>query len=155
MFAPSVLARSAVCAPRRLQGLRTQAVRVQPLVIMAAAAEGKKLYVGNLAWAARKDDLYQLFSQYGEVLDAFIPLDRETGRSRGFGFVTMNPEQADAAVRELDGADFQGRPLRVNEAQPQGDRSGGRGGYGGGRGRGGYGGGGRGGGSYNYNDSGY
>lgn len=158
MFTSSSFARSAVCAPRHLLGLRTQTVRAQRLVVMAAVAAGKKLYVGNLSWGATADDLSGLFSKYGDVHDAFIPTDRETGRSRGFGFVTLDADNADNAAAELNGFEFQGRQLRVNEAQPQGDRRGGggfRGGRGGGRGRGGYGGGYGGGNSYSYNDSGY
>jgi cold-inducible RNA-binding protein len=119
--------------------------------------EGTKLYVGNLSWNTGTEDLHNLFGNYGEVTDAFIPLDRETGRSRGFGFVTLSDvASADKAIKDLDGTDFQGRNIRVNVAAPQGDRSGGfRGGRGGGGrgyggdGGGGYGGGGYGGGGYN------
>lgn len=108
-----------------------------------------KLYVGNLSWDASRDDLYQLFGKYGQVEDAFIPLDRETGRSRGFGFVTLDEAGAQTAVKELDGFEFMSRALRVNEAAPQAERPaggyrGGYGGRGGGRGYGGRGGGGRG-----------
>lgn len=108
-----------------------------------------KLYVGNLSWNTQRDDLYQLFGAYGTVEDAFIPTDRETGRPRGFGFVTMSAESAQAAVQSLNETEFMGRTIRVNEAQPPGERAGGggRGGYGG-RGGGGYGGGGYGGGGY-------
>ncbi|GBF95560.1 hypothetical protein Rsub_08541 [Raphidocelis subcapitata] len=113
-----------------------------------------KMYVGNLSWSTTLDDLYQLFGQYGEVTDAFIPNDRETGRSRGFGFVTMAPDHAQAAMAGLNNQDFQGRTLRVNEAQARdGGGGGGGGGYGGGGG--GYGGGGRGGGSYGGGGAGY
>ncbi|KIY99995.1 Glycine-rich RNA-binding protein [Monoraphidium neglectum] len=90
-----------------------------------------------------QDDLTQLFGQYGEVTDAFIPNDRETGRSRGFGFVTMGADQAAAAMGALNNQEFQGRTIRVNEAQTrEGGGGGGRGGGGYGGGRGGYGGGG-------------
>ncbi|KAL6760585.1 cold-inducible RNA-binding protein-like protein [Haematococcus lacustris] len=93
-----------------------------------------KLYVGNLSWDARREDLEELFSKFGTVEDAFVANDRETGRSRGFGFVTM-AEGASDAVAELDNSEFMGRSIRVNEAQPQGDRP--AGGRGGGRGGGG------------------
>lgn len=100
----------------------------------------KKLYVGNLSWSTSAEDLRTLFQQFGEVEDAFIPSDRETGRSRGFGFVTLGTDAADSAIRGLDGQEFMGRSIRVNEAQPA--NSGGGGGFREGGGRGGYGGGG-------------
>lgn len=93
----------------------------------------KKLYVGNLAWGVTDDDLSNLFSEYGSVASAVVISDRETGRSRGFGFVELEGG-ADQAMEALNGQDFQGRPLRVNEAQSK-DR-GGRGGGGGNRGGG-------------------
>lgn len=99
-----------------------------------------KLYVGNLAWATTAEDLRQLFSAYGQVEDAFIPQDRESGRPRGFAFVTM-AQGADQAMAGLNETEFQGRNIRVNEAQPSGG-GGGRGGGGYSRGGGGYGGGG-------------
>jgi RNA recognition motif-containing protein len=102
----------------------------------------KKLYVGNLSFGTTQDDLVQLFGQFGEVASAQIVTDRETGRSRGFGFVEMS-SGGDEAIAGTNGADFQGRTLTVNEAKPREDRGGGgggRGGYGGGGG--GYGGGG-------------
>ena len=116
---------------------------------------GTKIYVGNLPWRATDAQLSQLFGQHGEVNDAKIVTDRETGRSRGFGFVTMaNDEAAQAAIRALNGFSLEGRSLVVNEAREQtggggggGPRRGG-GGYGGGGGGGGYGGGGGGGGGY-------
>ncbi len=89
----------------------------------------KKLYVGNLAWGVTDDDLQGLFSEYGSVASAVVITDRETGRSRGFGFVELE-DGADNAIEALNGHDFQGRPLRVNEAQSKG-RSGGGGGGGG------------------------
>lgn len=114
------------------------------------------IYVGNLSWSCSNDDLMQLFSQHGTVARAQVILDRETGRSRGFGFVEMpNEAEAKAAVEALNNFNFQGRPLTVNEARPReprpggfGGGGGGGGGYGGGRGGGGggYGGGGGGGG---------
>ncbi len=101
----------------------------------------KKLYVGNLAWATDDNGLREAFEQFGEVSDCKVITDRDTGRSRGFGFVTFNEgEDADKAIAEMNGTELNGRPLRVNEAE---DRRGGRGG--GGRRGGGYGGGGGGG----------
>jgi RNA recognition motif-containing protein len=107
---------------------------------------GKKLYVGNLTFDVNQSDLEALFSQFGTVRSAQIIVDRDTNRSKGFGFVEMDTdEQAQAAIQGLDGHDHGGRKLTVNEAKPREDRGGGggRGGYGGGRGGGGYGGGGR------------
>ena len=92
----------------------------------------KKLYVGNLAWAVSDDDLQSLFSEHGSVASAVVITDRETGRSRGFGFVEME-DGADNAIEALNGHDFKGRPLRVNEAQSKGG-GGGRGPRGGGGG---------------------
>jgi RNA recognition motif-containing protein len=106
----------------------------------------KKLYVGNLTYDTTEDNLVELFSEYGEVLSAQIIIDRDTNRSKGFGFVEM-ADGADEAANALNGQDFRGRNLTVNEARPREDR--GRGGYGGGGGgRGGYGGGGGGRGGY-------
>ena len=108
---------------------------------------GKKLYVGNLSYGVSSSDLQGLFSSFGTVESAQVIEDRETGRSKGFGFVEMSSDQeAQAAIRGLNGQDHDGRPLTVNEAKPREDRGGGgRGGsYGSGGGRG-YGGGGRGG----------
>ena len=111
-----------------------------------------KLYVGNLAFQTTSDDLQQLFSQAGTVESANVIEDRETGRSRGFGFVEMaTKEEAEAAISQFNGREVGGRALTVNEARPREDRGGGggRGGYGGGGGgRGGYGGGGGGRGGY-------
>jgi RNA recognition motif-containing protein len=103
------------------------------------------IYVGNLSWSCTNDDLMQLFSQHGTVARAQVILDRETGRSRGFGFVEMpNEAEAKTAVEALNNFNFQGRPLTVNEARPREPRTGGGGGgWGGGGGsRGGRGGGG-------------
>jgi cold-inducible RNA-binding protein len=104
-----------------------------------------KLYVGNLSFRTTSDDLREAFSVAGTVESASVIEDRETGRSRGFGFVEMaTPEEAQAAIAQLNGKELGGRNLTVNEAKPKTDRGGGgggRGGYGGG-GRGGYGGGG-------------
>ncbi len=106
-----------------------------------------KLYVGNLAFQTSSDDLQQLFAQAGTVESASVVEDRETGRSRGFGFVEMaSAEEGAKAIEQFNGKDFNGRNLTVNEARPREDRGGRGGGGGGGRGGGGYGGGGSGGG---------
>src|SRR5258706_6294176 len=98
-----------------------------------------KLYVGNLSFQTSSEDLQQLFAQAGTVESASVVEDRETGRSRGFGFVEMaTKEEGEAAIQQFNGKEFNGRNLNVNEARPREDR-GGRGGGGGG-GRGGYGG---------------
>lgn len=76
----------------------------------------KKIYVGNLPWSTTEDDLRGMFEQYGQVVSARVITDRETGRSRGFGFVEMDQQSADEAIRELNGRDMGGRALRVNEA---------------------------------------
>ena len=109
---------------------------------------GSKLYVGNLSYNATGSDLEQLFSQHGTVQSAEVIAYRDTGRSKGFGFVQMGSDQeAQAAIAALNGQEVDGRALTVNEAKPREDRprgGGGGGGYGGGGGggRGGYGGGG-------------
>jgi RNA recognition motif-containing protein len=103
------------------------------------------IYVGNLPWDTTQDDLYQLFGQYGQVAKTQVITDRDTGRSRGFGFVEMpSEEEANRAIEALNNFNYNGRPLTVNVAKPRdaGGGGGGRGGYGGGGGRGGYGGGG-------------
>jgi RNA recognition motif-containing protein len=111
---------------------------------------GTKLYVGNLSFRTTSDELRDLFSQAGEVESASVIEDRETGRSRGFGFVEMaTSDGAAAAIEQFNGKDLGGRNLTVNEARPREDRGGGgggRGGYGGGGGGGRGGGGGYGGG---------
>ncbi|HEY8521000.1 MAG TPA: RNA-binding protein [Gammaproteobacteria bacterium] len=104
---------------------------------------GRKLYVGNLPFSTTEDDLAAKFGQCGTVESAKLITDRDTGRSKGFGFVEMSSEaEARAAIEQLNGTDYQGRPMTVNEARPQqkkpmgqgGRGSGGRGGYGGGYG---------------------
>ena len=104
----------------------------------------KKLYVGNLTYGMTDGDLQRLFEAHGTVESAQIIMDRDTGRSKGFGFVEMKTDQeAQAAVQALNGQEVNGRALTVNEARPREDRGGGgghRGGGGGGGGRGGYGG---------------
>ena len=114
---------------------------------------GKKLYVGNLSYRMTDSDLEQLFASHGSVTSAQVIMDRDTGRSKGFGFVEMGSDQdATAAITALNGKEIEGRSLTVNEARPKEDRGGGGGrgagggGYGGGGGRGGSGGGGYGGG---------
>jgi len=106
----------------------------------------KKIYVGNLSFGVTDSALEQLFAAHGTVVSAQIIMDRDTGRSKGFGFVEMKSDQeAQAAIQALSGKEVEGRALTVNEARPREDRGGGRGGYGGGRGgsggRGGFGGG--------------
>jgi RNA recognition motif-containing protein len=104
-----------------------------------------KMYVGNLSYDVTQEELQALFEAHGAVSDVFIVKDRESGRPRGFAFVTMAEKSAmDAAIEALNGADFMGRNLAINEARPREERPSGGGGYGGG-GRGGNGGGGRGG----------
>src|SRR5271156_296673 len=115
---------------------------------------GKKLYVGNLGYGVTDSDLAKMFEAHGTVESAQVIMDRDTGRSKGFGFVEMKSDQeAQAAIAALNGQDAGGRTLTVNEARPKtegggrgGGGGGGRGGYGGGRGGGGGGGGGYGGG---------
>ncbi len=96
---------------------------------------GKKLYVGNLSYDVSSSDLEALLSPHGTVQSAEVIMDRDTGRSKGFGFVEMgSDEEAQAAISAMDGQDQGGRALKVNEAKPREPRSGGGGGYGGGGG---------------------
>ncbi len=108
-----------------------------------------RIYVGNLAYSINDDSLQQQFAAFGDVVSAKVMMDRDSGRSKGFGFVEMgSPAATQAAIKGLNGQSVDGRALVVNEARPREERSGGGGGYGGGRsggGGGGYGGGGRGG----------
>jgi cold-inducible RNA-binding protein len=94
-----------------------------------------KLYVGNLSFDATESDLRDLLAEHGPVNEIKIVMDRDTGRARGFAFATMNTEEgAKAAIAALNGKDWKGRALTVNEARPREERGGGsRGGYGGGR----------------------
>lgn len=111
-----------------------------------------KLYVGNLPWKVKDEDLEKLFQTVGQVISAHVITDRDhPGRSKGFGFVEMDAEAGQEAIERMNGHEIDGRPLRVNEAQER-SQSGDRGdrGRGGGGGRGGYGGGGGGGGGGNY-----
>lgn len=101
------------------------------------------IYVGNLAYEVQDEELNEAFGEFGVVESARVLMDRESGRSRGFGFVKMpNREEAERAIEALNGADLQGRPLRVREAEERKPRTGGGGGGGGGFQRGGGGGGG-------------
>jgi hypothetical protein len=113
---------------------------------------GNKLYVGNLPYTVRDGDLEQSFGQFGTVTSAKVMMERDTGRSKGFGFVEMGSDaEAQAAIAGMNGQPLGGRSLVVNEARPmeaRPPRTGGGGGYGGGGGGGGYGGGGGGGGGY-------
>ena len=103
------------------------------------------IFVGNLPFRAEREDVLQLFSPFGEVLNCSLPLERDTGRKRGFAFVEMADEGIETtAIEGLQGTELMGRPLRINKAEPRGSggpRRGGRGGYGGGGNNGGYGGG--------------
>jgi len=92
-----------------------------------------KLYVGNLTFDTTENDLQDLFTQHGTVIEVNLVQDRVTGRARGFGFVTMETKEgADGAIQTLNGTDFKGRALTVNEARPREARTGGGGGAGGG-----------------------
>ena len=85
-----------------------------------------KMYVGNLSFDTTKEDLEDAFGQYGTVTDVHVPQDRETGRPRGFAFVTLDSKEGmNAAIDALDGQDFGGRTIKVNEARPREDRGGG------------------------------
>jgi len=82
----------------------------------------KSIYVGNLPWSATEEEMRNLFAAHGEVLSVKLISDRDTGRARGFGFVEMENQDAQNAIKELDGTSFGGRTLRVNEAQPKAPR---------------------------------
>jgi RNA recognition motif-containing protein len=111
--------------------MRDAAARISVRRIPGKEATVKKLYVGNLSFSTTQEDLQEAFERFGSVASAAVIMDRETGRSRGFGFVEMDEASAaDEAIRALDGSDLQGRTIRVNEAH---DRRGGGGGGGGGR----------------------
>ena len=114
------------------------------------------IFVGNLPFRAEREDVLQLFAPFGEVLNCSLPLERDTGRKRGFAFIEMADEAIESkAIDGLQGTELMGRPLRINKAEPRGSggsRRGGRGGYGGGN-NGGYGGGGYGGGNNGSNIS--
>ena len=114
------------------------------------------IFVGNLPFRAEREDVIQLFAPFGEVQNCSLPLERDTGRKRGFAFIEMVDEATEStAIDGLQGTELMGRPLRINKAEPRGSggsRRGGRGGYGGGN-NGGYGGGGYGGGNNGVNNS--
>ena len=114
------------------------------------------IFVGNLPFRAEREDVIQLFAPFGEVQNCSLPLERDTGRKRGFAFIEMVDEATEStAIDGLQGTELMGRPLRINKAEPRGSggsRRGGRGGYGGGN-NGGYGGGGYGGGNNGSNSS--
>jgi len=97
----------------------------------------KRIYVGNLSFQTTENDISDLFGQVGEVESANLITDRDTGRSKGFGFVEMGNEDADKAIAQLNGTELNGRSITVNEARPREDRGGNRGGGGYGRGAGG------------------
>ena len=131
----------------------------EPISTPFSSDMNTKMYVGNLPFSATQEDIQSLFSQFGSVTDVFLPMDRVSGRPRGFAFVTMGtPDEMQAAINGLNGQEFGGRKLGINEARPKEERPGGFGGGGGGRGgfggggggRGGYGGGGGGGGRGGY-----
>ncbi|TDM05975.1 MAG: RNA-binding protein [Ideonella sp. MAG2] len=112
---------------------------------------GNKLYVGNLAYSVRDDSLHQAFSEFGTVTSAKVMMDRDTGRSKGFGFVEMGSDaEAQTAINGMNGQALEGRAIVVNEARPREERPGGFGGGGGRSGGGGYGGGAGGGGRSPY-----
>lgn len=114
------------------------------------------IYVGNLSYDVTQDDLNAVFAEYGTVKRVQLPLDRETGRPRGFGFVEMSTEAEEtAAIEALDGAEWMGRDLRVNKAKPRENRAGGGGGGRGGQDRGNRFGGGGGGNSWSNSSRGY
>lgn len=100
----------------------------------ASGSTDVKLYVGNLAFDTTEDSVRQTFEQYGKVVDCFLPTDRESGKVRGFAFVTMPAADAEQACNKLNGYEMDGRALRVNEAQPKGSSGGGGGRDGGGGG---------------------
>jgi RNA recognition motif-containing protein len=114
------------------------------LFLIEGSPVGNKLYVGNLAYSVRDESLQQAFSQFGTVTSAKVMMDRDTGRSKGFGFVEMGSDaEAQSAINGMNGQALEGRAIVVNEARPREERPGG---FGGGGSRGGYGGGGGGGG---------
>src|SRR6185369_16604301 len=135
-------------SPRR--GDRYNPERAGASSLSLEAFMGRKLYVGNLTYGVTDSDLQQLFEPHGTVQSAQVIMDRDTNRSKGFGFVEMGSDQeAQAAIQAMNGQEVHGRALTVNEARPREDRPR-SGGGGGGGGRGGYGGGGGGGGGRGY-----
>src|SRR5262249_16099746 len=123
--------RDLLAARCRPQWLR----RVLSVFLFGRPSMGKRLYVGNLAYSMSDSDLQRLFEAQESVTSAQVIMDRDTGRSKGFGFVEMGSDaEAQAAITALNGAEIEGRTLTVNEARPktEGGGGGGRGGYGGG-----------------------
>ncbi len=120
-------------------GLTLRQAFDSPQHVLKGSTMDNKLYVGNLPYSMRDDDLQQQFAQFGSVNSAKVMVDRDTGRSKGFGFVEMGSrDEAQAAIRGLNGQSFENRALVVNEARPREERpaggfGGGRGGFGGGR----------------------
>lgn len=96
----------------------------------SAGKEEVKLYVGNLSFDTQEEEIRRMFEEFGTVTDCFMPTDRDTGKVRGFCFVTMPSAHAEAACNKLNNHEVDGRPLKVNEAQPRGGGGGGRGGGG-------------------------
>ena len=89
-------------------------------LIISASGNEVKLYIGNLSFDTEEDTIRQVFEEYGELIDVYQPLDRYSGRPRGFAFVTIAKDGASRAIEETDGMELDGRILRVNEAQPKG-----------------------------------
>jgi hypothetical protein len=117
-------------------------VRRPARMVIQEAQVAKKLYVGNLPYGVSSGDLERVFQDHGTVESAQVIVDRDTGRSKGFGFIEMrNDQEAEEAIQALNGQDFNGRPLTVNEARPREDRGGGRREFGGSRAQSGSGGG--------------
>ncbi|TPX69092.1 hypothetical protein SpCBS45565_g02722 [Spizellomyces sp. 'palustris'] len=102
---------------------RNVAAAFRPTAFSIRLMSTKRIFVGNLPWAARTDEISALFAQYGEVKATRVMIDRATGRSRGFGFVEMEEEDAVKAISSLNGSNFKGRDLRVNEATETPDRA--------------------------------
>ncbi len=98
-------------------GLASQAA--VPVIRRESVTLGARIYVGNLPFSAGEDEVRDLFATYGDVQSVALPIDRDTGRKRGFGFVEMEDNEARRAIEGLDGTDFGGRMLRVNEARPR------------------------------------
>ena len=101
---------------------------LQPSLEDECIGEGMQtnIYVGNLPWKTDDNELKRMFSKFGEVSEAKVIMDRDSGKSRGFGFVKMNADEAQNAIASMNGFDLDGRPLTVNEARPREDRRGGR-----------------------------
>lgn len=107
-----------VCVLKYYSSLMSNSKTVSTSLLLRSE-KSVKLYVGNLSFSSDADSIRSLFEEYGEVLDCYMPLDRTTGGSRGFAFVSMEPDAAMRAADETDGYEWNGRVLRVNEAQPK------------------------------------